>query len=113
MFDWTFTPRLSLQTYVQPFVSTALYMDYKYLAAPGTYEFVPTTYSGNPNFTTRSLKGNAVLRWEYRPGSAFYLVWTQERSEYEEAPSYLEFERAPDAVPENIFRVKATYYFGR
>src|SRR5262249_49354511 len=29
--NWTFTPRLSFQTYVQPFVSTALYMDYKYL----------------------------------------------------------------------------------
>jgi len=111
--NWTFTPRLSFQTYVQPFVSIAAYMDYKYLAAPETYEFIPTTYSGNPNFTSRSLKGNAVLRWEYRPGSSFYLVWTQKRSEYLEEASLLEFERAPDAVPENVFLVKATWYLTR
>ena len=30
-------------------------------------------------FTTRSLRGNAVLRWEYRPGSTLYLVWQQDR----------------------------------
>ena len=30
-------------------------------------------------FTTRSVRGNAVLRWEYRPGSTFYLVWQQDR----------------------------------
>jgi hypothetical protein len=30
-------------------------------------------------FTTRSLRGNAVLRWEYRPGSTFFLVWQQDR----------------------------------
>jgi hypothetical protein len=112
--NWTFTPRLSLQTYVQPFVSTAAYMDFKYLAAPESYEFVPTTYTGSPlNFTSRSLKGNAVLRWEYRPGSSFYLVWTQKRSEFEETASLLQFERAPDAVPENVFLVKMTYYFTR
>ncbi|HEY5218963.1 MAG TPA: hypothetical protein VIJ16_04095 [Gemmatimonadaceae bacterium] len=28
----------------------------------------------------RSQRGNTVLRWEYRPGSALYLVWQQQRS---------------------------------
>jgi len=39
----------------------------------------PFTF-GDPNFTFHSLRGNAVLRWGFRPGSTFYLVWTQDRS---------------------------------
>ena len=34
----------------------------------------------NPNFVLRSLRGNAVLRWEYRPGSTIYFVWTRSGS---------------------------------
>jgi len=34
----------------------------------------------NPDFRTRSVKVNAVLRWEYRPGSTLFVVWTQSRS---------------------------------
>jgi len=33
----------------------------------------------DPDFTIRSVRGNAVLRWEYRPGSRVYLVWQQSR----------------------------------
>jgi len=36
----------------------------------------------NPDFRTRSVKVNAVLRWEYRPGSTLFVVWTQSRSGY-------------------------------
>ena len=61
----------------------------------------------------RSLKGNAVLRWRYRPGSTIYFVWTQERSDFEKAASELEFERAPNAVPENVFLLKVTFYLTR
>src|SRR5437660_3055452 len=34
----------------------------------------------DPDFRTRSVKVNAVLRWEYRPGSTLFVVWTQSRS---------------------------------
>ena len=34
----------------------------------------------DPNFTLHSLRGNAILRWQFRPGSTLYLVWTQDRS---------------------------------
>jgi len=34
----------------------------------------------NPDFRTRSLGLKAVLRWEYRPGSTVFVVWTQSRS---------------------------------
>ena len=111
--NWTFTPHLSFQSYVEPFVSTGAYMDFKYLAAPETYEFVPTTYSGNVNFTVRSLNGDAVLRWEYRPGSTIYAVWTQERSEYIESASALDPDRPPNGTPQNVFLLKATWYLAR
>src|SRR5690606_37410579 len=35
----------------------------------------------DPDFNFRSLRGNAVFRWEYRPGSTLYLVWTQDRND--------------------------------
>ncbi len=31
------------------------------------------------DFTVRSLRGSAVLRWEYHPGSRLYLVWQHSR----------------------------------
>jgi hypothetical protein len=37
--DWTFTPRLTLQTYVQPLIATGRYSDLKELSRPGAYEF--------------------------------------------------------------------------
>ena len=33
------------------------------------------------DFTLTSLRGNAVLRWEWRPGSTLYVVWQQDRAE--------------------------------
>jgi hypothetical protein len=81
----TFTPDLSLEMYTQPLASQGRYGAAKEFLTPSAYEFAP--YSGavpDRSFTTRSLRGNAVLRWEYRPGSTFYLVWQQDRlnSEY-------------------------------
>ena len=37
---------------------------------------------GNPDFNIRSFNSNAVLRWEYRPGSSLFVVWSQGRSEF-------------------------------
>ena len=78
--NYTFTKDLTLEVYVQPLVSNGKYTNLKSLAAPGTYAFTPYTSAlTSQDFTTRSLRGNAVLRWEYRPGSTFFLVWQQER----------------------------------
>ena len=32
------------------------------------------------DFNVRSFRSNVVVRWEWRPGSTFYLVWQQDRS---------------------------------
>ena len=113
--NWAFTPTLSLQTYVQPFVSTADYFDFKALIRPRSYAFAPAPYSGdNPDFTVRSLKGSAVMRWEYRPGSALFLIWTQKRSDSEPIGVFdlgQVRERLGLARPENVLMAKLSYYF--
>jgi hypothetical protein len=69
---------------------------------------------GNPDFNFKSLRGNAVLRWEYLPGSVFYLVWTQTRADFEEIGEFKfnrSFTRLLDTHPDNIFMAKFTYWF--
>jgi hypothetical protein len=110
--NWTFTPRLSLQTYVQPFVSAGTYREYKSLARARSYDFTPATVGNDPSFTERSLAGNAVLRWEYRPGSALFVVWTQSRAASESSGAFsLDPTRLTGLPPEDVFLVKASYYF--
>jgi hypothetical protein len=147
--DWTFTPRLSLQLFAQPYVSAGDYSGFKAFRTPGTYDFdvygacstgpmpggtstlcrekndyladadgagpAPAIGFGNPDFTFRSLRGNAVLRWEYRPGSALFFVWQQERSSQLEHGDF-DFSRDYGALfrepGRNAFLIKATYWFG-
>jgi hypothetical protein len=140
--SWTFTPRLSLQLYMQPFLARGDYDGFKELHQPrkwdwdvygeerGTISEIPGGYeidpdgSGsaeafalpNPDFNVRSLRGNAVLRWEYRPGSTVYLVWQQRR--FGTVP-YGETDLLDDAQdlwgipPENVFALKVSYWWGR
>jgi hypothetical protein len=69
----------------------------------------------NPDFNVRSLRGTAVLRWEYRPGSTVFFVWTQERSG---SDTFGDFDLHRDGRalfgdrPNNVFQVKASYWLG-
>jgi hypothetical protein len=135
--NWTFTPNLSLQFYAQPLISTGKYARYKELAEPGTYNFNVygengSTYNnethladpdgngpaepvdlGDNDFKFVSLRGNAVLRWEYLPGSVVYFVWTQTRSESYNDPEFQfgrVFTNLTDLHPDNIFLIKMTYW---
>ncbi len=135
--NWTFTPKLSLQMYIQPLISTGSYVNYKELAKSGTYDFnvygqgnstfdksnytadpdgagpAQTISIGNNDFNFTSLRGNAVLRWEYNPGSVFYFVWTQTRSNNTSDPDF-QFGKSItnmlDLHPDNIFLIKFTYW---
>jgi len=138
--NWTFTPRLSLQLYLQPFLAVGEYSEFKELAAAGSldYNFYGTGSStiaslddgyvvdpdgtgpapefsiANPDFNYKSFRGTVVLRWEYRPGSVFYLVWTQNRADFAN-PGDFSFRRDLGdlfAAPgDNIFMLKFTYRF--
>lgn len=104
----TFTPALSLEMYAQPFFATNDFGALKELRAPRTFDFleygtdvgtstretgarylIDPDGPGGPaqpfrvddrDFNLNSLRGNAVLRWEWRPGSTMFLVWQQERA---------------------------------
>jgi uncharacterized protein DUF5916/cellulose/xylan binding protein with CBM9 domain len=112
--NWAFTTTMSLQTFIQPLVSAGAYTGFKSLARPKSYEFDPYPYGSNPDFNFRSLRGNAVFRWEYRPGSSLFLVWTQDRSGVASVGDF-DFRRDFKALGKvdgnNIFLVKASYYF--
>jgi hypothetical protein len=76
----------------------------------------PSFTIDNPDFRTHSLRGNAVVRWEYRPGSALYFVWQQERNDFLPFEGDFRPRRETTAIfgrPSNVFLVKATYWFAR
>jgi len=114
----SFTPDLSFQIYMQPFVATGDYSNFKELARPRSYEFTP--YDGldfNPDFSRRSLRSNAVLRWEYSPGSVLFLVWSQSRSASMEtnSPSLRPYEDLRSSLTDegqNVFLIKLNYWLG-
>lgn len=66
---------LTLEVFLQPFVAVGDYDDIRRLARPRTFEFEPVTLSYDPDFNSKSLRGNVVLRWEYIRGSTLFLVW--------------------------------------
>ncbi len=73
----------------------------------------PDASFSEPNFHIRSLRGSAVLRWEYRPGSRIYFVWQQRRQARD---LYRDFDLGRDlgglfSPPgEHAFIVKVNYW---
>jgi hypothetical protein len=73
----------------------------------------------NPDFNTRLLRGNAVLRWEYRRGSTIYLVWQQTRSNTNLYTPTGDFALGHGenalfrSIPDDIFIIKFSYWLGR
>jgi hypothetical protein len=112
--NWTYSPTLSLQLYAQPLISAGKYDQFRQLARPRSYDFTSTAAPSNPDFTFASLRGNAVLRWEYLPGSTLFFVWTQSRQDATDVGDFA-FGRSMDrligAKAENIFMIKASYWW--
>lgn len=140
--NWIFKPNLSLEVYAQPLVSSGHYRGIRELAAPRTFNFVDynaggaATYDrasgmadpdgpggpaapidvGTPDFTFTSLRGNAILRWEYASGSTLFFVWTQNRVDDIDDGTFhpgASFNRLFSNKADNIFLVKATYWWSR
>ena len=67
------------------------------------------------DFNVRSLVGDIVFRWEYRPGSTLFLVW-QRSQEDEVGTGDFDFGRDLNALvtapAENVFMIKVNYWFG-
>lgn len=120
--NYTLTPTLSLESYVQPFVSTGRYTDWRALddgrSSDRDWRFRPYTLRGTANgFRFGQMRTNNVVRWEYKPGSVLFFVWTQGRDASDANPTDYGvtdgfsniFQRRPD----NVFLLKASYWLGR
>jgi hypothetical protein len=140
--DFTLTPTLSLQAYFQPFIAVGDYHEFKEFKRPESYEFLiygeegstleaveggylvdPTGgddsdefFLSNPDFNYKALVGNAVLRWEFKPGSTLYLVWTHNGADYQN-PGDFQLQRDLGdlfaATSDNIFAIKIAYWIGQ
>lgn len=117
--NFTATPTLSLQVYAQPFISTGTYTDWRELADPraGEYDDRYQPFNGGDpgGFNFKQFQSNTVLRWEYRPGSTLFLVWSQGRDTFAPEASTFRFSRDTrhlfEQHPNNTFLIKASYWF--
>lgn len=136
--DYIITPDLSIRFYGSPFVSRGRYSDFKYASHPqasdyddrftlysnpqlsdGQYQLdedgngSSDTFIADPDFSFRQFRSNLVLKWEFRPGSDLYLVWSSDRTGLTpDADRDLghSMKKLWDVVPDNIFLVKFNYW---
>jgi hypothetical protein len=95
--------------------SSIEYADESYMVDPDGAGPAAAFSFGNPDFNVKSLRGTVVLRWEYLPGSLFYLVWTQNRADYAHPGEFRLRRDLGDlltAPGDNIFLVKFSYRWG-
>jgi hypothetical protein len=136
------TPELTIQYYGSPFLGTGRYTDFKRAAetldpdydtrflrfAPNEIAYDPTSNRyrvtedpggisydfANPDFSFRQFRSNLVVRWEYKPGSSLYVVWSQRRTD--SAPGWDDafgsnWRELWRARPDNVLLVKLSYWF--
>jgi hypothetical protein len=138
--NWIFSPRISLQAFLQPLIAVGAYSGFKELALPATRSFnrygengstlvagaagyavdpdgtgaAPAFSFADPDFNFKSLRGTVVFRWEYRPGSTLYFVWTQNRQDFANPGDFDLGRDIADLIAakgDNVFMLKATYRF--
>ncbi|HEX8272208.1 MAG TPA: DUF5916 domain-containing protein [Longimicrobiaceae bacterium] len=132
---YLFTPELSLEAYMEPYAASGRYVRLGELPAARSralrvYGTDGTTLErrgdeyvvsdGKSTFTVpfgdfnvRSLRSNAVLRWEWRPGSTLFAVWQQDRSSYRplgDAVGPTDLWDSFRAEGDNYLILKATYW---
>ncbi|POY38357.1 hydrolase [Solitalea longa] len=143
--NFNITPDLTLQYYAQPYITRPLYSNFAYVSDPLAKHyndrFTPYTSSqisesdgryyidekgdgtvkydfAKPDFNFVQFRSNLIARWEYRPGSELYLVWSQgstSSSNYELDTPIMGslFDNAFTDQGRNTFLIKWTYRFIR
>ncbi|HEU5039963.1 MAG TPA: DUF5916 domain-containing protein, partial [Gemmatimonadales bacterium] len=112
---YTFTPNTSLQIYASPFISKGTYSDLREVAdaRADDYDARYRSYdnaevNGDPGgFNVREFRSNVVFRWEYRPGSTLFVVWSQGR----EGSSDREGDKSFGGDLGDLFRERANHTF--
>lgn len=124
--DYVVSPEFTIQYYGSPFISAIDYSDPKVITNPKADKFSDRfsrdvsfsnqNYETDYDFNFRQFRSNLVLRWEYRPGSLVFLVWTQGRTGFDGGNG--EFNYGSDfndlfsVKPENVFLIKFSYLLG-
>ena len=137
------SPKLSFQFFLRPEISQYEYQDLKEFLEPKKYNFnyfdedqiveiddetieidpdrdgaassfqLSSDYIKGFNFL--SLRSNFIIKWEYKPGSALFLVWQQQRDHYEVTESQLKLSSGLDKLMRsnkiNTILLKVAYWF--
>ncbi|PYP37968.1 MAG: hypothetical protein DMD48_10415 [Gemmatimonadetes bacterium] len=141
-FNVTFSPTLTLELFMQPLIQSGTYSRWREFATSRTTRkltygvdigtVIPTAqgdtidpdgaagpakpfFTARRDFTFRSLRGNTVLRWEYRPGSTLFVVWTRSSRIPDRPDGDIRGADLGDLFQgpsENIFLVKVNYWLG-
>jgi hypothetical protein len=139
--NYTVSPKFSLQLYAQPFVFAGRFSDYKEVIDPQAasygdrYHLLQASelretdgqisvdrdgdgtadYSfGDADLSVRQLHSNLVARWEYRPGSVLFFIWSHDRANDsgEGAFSRSDLSALAHETGEHIVMVKLSYWLG-
>lgn len=142
--DLILTPELTIQFWGQPFIASGDYNEFKYIRDPKADHFrdryhmydaselsydatedmynIAESESGltyefeNPDFNIKEFLANLVFRWEYRPGSFIYLVWSQSRSGFDPYGAFQldkNINDIWDIHPTDAILLKLSYRIGR
>ena len=107
-----FNPNLSCQLSAQGLLTGLDYRDYRPYLGGGRYGAVQSGFEHDCNYS--ALNSTFLMRWEYRPGSTLYLVWTRAREETDESVNDLDFSRDFrrffSGGAENVFLIKLSYW---
>jgi hypothetical protein len=132
--NWTFSPHLSLQAYAQPFLASGRYSVLKDVDNPHADQFADRFHAltaqeahvmdatvfvdhagqysfDQPDFSIQQLRSTMVLRWEYRPGSTLFAIWSHGRTDGRFALGR-DLDELAKTAAENIVMVKANYWIG-
>jgi len=136
-FEYYISPEISLQYYGNPYASTGKYENFREVAEadnkslnlrynnlqstlqPDNYyqltkNGLPAYRIENPDIKRQEFNSNLVGRWEFRPGSTLYLVWTNTRFEESnqlDQSIWKSFGNIWKVQSQNVFMVKFSYWF--
>ena len=123
---YPFTANATLQVYAQPFISKGTFSNVRELSAtPRAADYASryqsysdTAYTNNiGGFNFKQFRSNVVFRWEYRPGSTLFVVWSQGRRGSTGLEGTRSFSGDLNDLfnlrPDNSFLVKLSYWINR
>lgn len=142
-FNLSITPDLTIQFYGQPFVSAGQYSLFKRVTEPRAKKYedrfqifgedeiyydpekneyqIDENGDGkidysfeSPDFNFKQFRSNFVIRWEFRPGSQIYLVWSQDRTVSDDFGDFSlrrDYKNIYNQTADNVFLIKINRWF--